>query len=121
MRDSPVFTESLTLDDYEACVQSTAARVTQSQYKAATQLLEEANRQNFSQARLIQEVCILMALSFREGIHLAIETYGLDGSANRLATGTNSSVEPATADASSGQPSLFTVHTVGDSPIPIEP
>ena len=62
---------------WEAAAQDTAERVTISQYRQAKALFEEAQAKHYSQEYLIQQVCVLMASSFREGINLTLETYGL--------------------------------------------
>lgn len=56
-------------------IENTAERITRSQYEKAKALLEASKEA--SPEILIEGICVLMAESFREGIHLTLETYGL--------------------------------------------
>ena len=63
--------------EFEAVVQDVANQVTKRQYKLASELLSKSKERNYSEELLIEHICILMASSFREGINLALQTYGL--------------------------------------------
>lgn len=64
-------------EQLEQLVQDTANQVTKRQYILAKALLKTAKEKHYSEDLLIENICILMASSFREGINLALKTYGL--------------------------------------------
>lgn len=61
----------------QSLIVRTADQITRSQYEAAKQAIETSSNAEESKEQLIARVCELMALSFREGIHLTLDTYGL--------------------------------------------
>ena len=74
------FTESapqLSFQASERDILTFAEKVTAKQYKAAKALIEESISKKFSQEHLIEQVCVLMASSFKEGINLTLKTYEL--------------------------------------------
>lgn len=75
--ESPTQPTADALDAFEVKVQSIAKRVTSKQYKTAQAIVNEHYRQNSSKENLIEQICVLMAESFKDGINLALETYQL--------------------------------------------
>lgn len=61
----------------EQLILEVADRVTNRQYQMVKQLFDEAKQHNHSTDYLIQNLCVLVATSFKEGINLALDTYGI--------------------------------------------
>lgn len=61
----------------EQTILDTAGQISRAQYEKAKKAVEEALTHKASKERLIEVACELMAESFRYGINLTLETYGL--------------------------------------------
>lgn len=62
---------------WERAASNVAERITKSQYKAAKEVYLQAKSNHYSDELAIEKICCLMAQSFRAGINITLETYGL--------------------------------------------
>ena len=64
-------------DPFEQLLLNSAEQITRRQHTLAKALLKAAKEKHYSEDLLIENICVLMASSFREGINLTLDTYGL--------------------------------------------